>query len=588
MTSDLLKNGTITIIESETGSGKTEAAIDYFFQLREKGKVDRLYFALPSRTSAAQIHGRVKDALYRYLGQDSAVVLAVPGYFTSENDSSHHFDEPKNLYDDNTNTVENWFSKTSKRYLSAPVSVGTIDQLLLSILNLKHQTMRWASLGRTLIVVDEVHASDAYMGRLLAEVIERHSNRGGHSLLMSATLGSHMASNLLRAAGRTSVDIEPIQDAVRRPYPAVHHFNGEKYYLNAVESNNTSKNVKAVTMPIINDAESVASIAKRHYLNGAKVLIIRNSVKGCVDVHKILEKDPEVGPAGLMKTGSGVASPHHGRYASADRFILDQAVETSFGKESSNNPVILCATQTVEQSLDIDADIIITDICPIDVLLQRIGRLHRHEGKVKRIRPNDYKEPTVIVLTPDKCVTGYAVKSGNGIGKDQAYADVRIVFLTLELLKENPLIKIPEQNRMLVEKATHPDCIYDLEARFPILEKFGTEIDGRKYADRTIANLNVADRKWEYGDAPQSNGTDVRISSRLGDGDALIKLENPYKSEHDQFITEIKIPYWLIKGCKIIDDVKTHNYSADKSTTFNIDGRAFIYGKYGLEKLANE
>lgn len=578
-------HGSLTIIESETGSGKTEAAIDFFFQLRSRGLVDRLYFALPSRTSAAQIHGRVKDAVSKHLGRPTPVILAVPGYLTKEAAKTEAVGLPSGLGDSGDDDVESWFSSTSKKYLSAPVAVGTIDQILMSVLTLKYQTMRWASLGRTLIVVDEVHASDAYMGQILRAVVKRHVDRGGHCLLMSATLGSALADNLLAEAGHVPLLADSLDEYLKRPYPVVHHYNGKQYSTRPIPTSGAQKLVAVSTSAIIDSPEKIAALAKSHYLRGAKVLVIRNSVQGCVDVHKLLEADPEVGSAGLMQTQPGVAAPHHGRYASGDRFVLDKAVEAAFGKRSTGEPVILCATQTVEQSLDIDADIVITDICPIDVLLQRIGRLHRHEGKPERVatRPEGYEQAQLIVLTPADCVSKYAAKSGHGIGRNRAYDDVRVIYLTLKLLEARALLSIPADNRELVELATNELAFVQLESESEFMSSHAREFIGKILAERTLANENIADFDWQYGDSPQLTDVDARISSRLGARDIVVSLENPIVTNHGGQISEIKIQFWMINGNSIIDSELSMNNTGDGETLFELFGKKFIYGQYGLE-----
>ncbi|WP_370877859.1 hypothetical protein [Xanthobacter agilis] len=107
----------------------------------------------------------------------------------------------------------------------------------------------------------------------------------------------------------------------------------------------------------------------------------------------------------------GLSTLHHGRFSAGDRRLLDRAVENAIGRERPDGPVILVGTQTLEQSLDIDADLLITDLAPIDVLLQRLGRLHRHE----RSRPSPFTAARAIVLVPDSFEASLAaVSNANG------------------------------------------------------------------------------------------------------------------------------------------------------------------------------
>ncbi|MBF0322340.1 MAG: CRISPR-associated endonuclease Cas3'' [Magnetococcales bacterium] len=175
-------SGNITILEAETGSGKTEAALIHFFELFRNGLVDGLYFALPTRAAAVQIHARVNRAVERALGPaHPPVVLAVPGYIQVDAVQGRrlegfeiHWPEDQKRY-----RYRGWAAEHPKRYLAATIAVGTVDQALMSALAVSHAHMRATALSRLLLVVDEVHASDAYMTTILREVIARHGAVGG-------------------------------------------------------------------------------------------------------------------------------------------------------------------------------------------------------------------------------------------------------------------------------------------------------------------------------------------------------------------------------------------------------------------------
>ena len=159
----------------------------------------------------------------------------------------------------------------------------------------------------------------------------------------------------------------------------------------------------------------------------------------------------------LLFALDGVLTLHHGRFALDDRLRLDQEVEGRLGKDRAPGGAIVVGTQTLEQSLDIDADLLITDLCPMDVLLQRIGRLHRHQ---REDRPAGYGSPRCLVLTPDSDDLSPLLKRGpgrNGLGPyGHVYEDLRILEITRRLIGEFPKWDIPTMNRELVEWATHP------------------------------------------------------------------------------------------------------------------------------------
>src|SRR5699024_7056633 len=154
------------------------------------------------------------------------------------------------------------------------------------------------------------------------------------------------------------------------------------------------------------------------------------------------------------------SAPHHSRFAPDDRQRLDREIEHHFGKNTDKEAVIAVATQTVEQSLDIDADLLITDLCPMDVLLQRIGRLHRHDRK----RPDGFKTARCTVLTPEERDLGQAIhRDGKGSkgkhGLGTVYQDLRVLEATWRILEDEGVDswQIPKDNRELVERATHPE-----------------------------------------------------------------------------------------------------------------------------------
>ena len=146
---------------------------------------------------------------------------------------------------------------------------------------------------------------------------------------------------------------------------------------------------------------------------------------------------------------------HHGRFAAEDRRFLDAKVEERFGKHAPAGPSLVVATQTLEQSLDVDADLLITDLAPIDVLLQRIGRLHRHD---RSDRPAGFEHARCIVLLPSSPdLTSFLKRARHGIGKERAYDNLLAVEAARRLVEGGPTWSIPADNRRLVEAGTHEE-----------------------------------------------------------------------------------------------------------------------------------
>lgn len=563
--------GSLTILEAETGAGKTEAALEQFRTLKARGLCDSFYFALPTRTSAAQIYNRTKETVSKILHPVPQVILAVPGYMVPK--AGPHAVVADNGYESDDAP---WHIQNSNRYLSAPVAVGTIDQALYAITGSKHATMRWASMGRSLIVVDEVHASDEYMSYLLEAIVERHIERGGHILLMSATLGSAASSRFIRAAGVRGFRQSNLPDAIVNPYPLAQVVQNGTLRTIPLADTSRRKDVQLELASLIDDPAAVARLAADHVKRGAKVLVIRNSVKSCIEVQQELESILQL--ECLMRVRD-IPVPHHGRYAAEDRAELDAAIEGFFGKKSETKPLVAVGTQTIEQSLDIDADIIITDACPMDVLLQRLGRLHRHMDKA---RPAGYERPTAIVLTPEKGFKPFINKAGHGFGRDRAYENVVQVMATCALIKERQSFDIPKDNRELVERATHAEALSSCTEGDLDLRRHLLKAEGNRQAERSRGGQAVRSAVWRYGDPVGNNWSSS--PTRLGDSAMRMEFEMETTTFMGNSISGISIPYWMIEGSKkIIDQRKTPVITTGSQLEFPVGDKVLTYSRYGLE-----
>ena len=176
----------LVVIESETGSGKTEAALWRFARMYEQGLVDGLYFALPTRAAATQLHGRVERFVEQLFPGDHRpeTVLAVPGYLKTGDATGQHLQDYEVWWDDHPDDAtrgRRWAAEGAKRYLAAQIAVGTVDQSMMAALKVKHAHMRAACLARNLLVVDEVHASETYMRGILKALLDAHLAAGGYA-----------------------------------------------------------------------------------------------------------------------------------------------------------------------------------------------------------------------------------------------------------------------------------------------------------------------------------------------------------------------------------------------------------------------
>ncbi|MDQ3309320.1 MAG: CRISPR-associated endonuclease Cas3'', partial [Gemmatimonadota bacterium] len=216
--------GARLLVESETGSGKTEAALALYARLRAENAVAGLMFALPTRATASAMYDRVLAALRGlYLaGEDPTIALAIGGEGPrTEADAAveQNLQADPQRWDEEIGPelrgLRNWASERSKTFLAAEIVVGTLDQALLATLRVKHAHLRLAPLSRHLLVVDELHSYDRYMATVLARLLALHTQAGGIALFMSATLSD---TERRRFSGAT--EPEPtLAEAIKRPYP---------------------------------------------------------------------------------------------------------------------------------------------------------------------------------------------------------------------------------------------------------------------------------------------------------------------------------------------------------------------------------
>ena len=283
--------GSITVLEAETGSGKTEAVLARFVTLFEPGLVDGLYFALPTRSAATEMHRRIYEAAQRAFDNPPPVVLAVPGYLRVDAVEGSKLAPFEVLWpDEDRFRFRAWSAEAPKRYLAGSLAVGTIDQVLLSSLMVRHAHLRATALLRHLLVVDEVHASDAYMTAILEAVLERHCAAGGHAILLSATLGGEARARLLNPG--TSHAPPTFEQASTAPYPLVSH-RGDVDRVEAIVSDGVDRRIMLHLRPWLEDPEACAREALAAALRGAKVLVIRNTVADCVKTQMALEAAAE-------------------------------------------------------------------------------------------------------------------------------------------------------------------------------------------------------------------------------------------------------------------------------------------------------
>jgi CRISPR-associated endonuclease/helicase Cas3 len=521
------------VIEAPTGSGKTEAALIWASRLVEAHEVDGLYFAVPTRSAASELHARIGRLMSaHHPALKGKIVRALPGMLDTDNSVPDY-------------PAETWAVAAPKRTFAAPIAVGTIDQALLSILRSRHAWMRAAFLSRHLLVVDEIHASDPYMATLTRGLIERHLSLGGRALAMSATLGETALAILMDRERRS------VEEAIAAPYPAIRRSGCDDELPQA-----PGRIIDVVIEPF----KQTASRARAAAMDGQSVLWIRSTVSDAVADFLSFEAR---GLNSLL---------HHSRYAVEDRTWLDQQLLSIFGLNGKRGSIIAVTTQTAEQSLDIDADVLITDACPADVLLQRLGRLHRHRAGTR---------PTAVIIDPGP-LDQYLLPKGKVLGRlgqgwPWVYDNLLSVRATLDWLQSGRSISIPDDCRALVERVTHADYLREMAASLGgSWTDLWRELFDEAALKAQMAEASLVDWRRPYREALINEW----LPTRLGEGTVTVAVEGLVSPFTGQKIEALPIPRRWLRGT-VLPDWPVNAVEGQ----LRIGTQNFAYDRLGIRRL---
>ncbi len=510
------------ILEDVTGAGKTEAAMVLTHRLMGAGLADGLYVGLPTMATANGMYERLAKS-YQTLFQGKhkpSLVLAhgaskLSDAFQASIELGQQAQDKSYQSDDRSASAycNQWLADSRKKALLADVGVGTIDQALLAVLPARHQSLRILGLNNKVLLVDEVHAYDPYMRQLLACLLQAHAAQGGSAILLSATLPQQFRADLLSAYinGR-GFESPALQD--HENYPLVTFCNDSLLGEEPIETRSSVK--RTVTVKRLDSPSDALNLIRQLSAAGLSVCWIRNTVKDARNAYQQLQHDGSIQDNKL--------SLFHSRFAMIDRQHIETDVLARFGKRSvgaERAGRVLIATQVVEQSLDLDFDVMISDLAPIDLIIQRAGRLQRH------IRDNDGKvtgdkdhrsEPVLYILSPDPT----KVVSDNWLrellpGTQAVYGNPGQLWLTAKVLLENQCFSMPEDARHLIEGVYSADA---QELIPEVLEQLSWEADAKNNVRRSMGNFNCLDlgKGYTLGSAKQNAWSeDVRIPTRLNE-----------------------------------------------------------------------
>ena len=492
----------VFVIEAPMGEGKTEAALFSYLVLQARLGHRGLYMAMPTRATGNAMYDRVREFLDGLkldrpidlqLVHGAAVRQKPEGdvrAFTA-NGESHPSSAPAADIE-----ASEWFGSRKKALLSE-TGVGTIDQALMSVLSVRHNYLRMWGLANKVVVFDEVHAYDAYTGTLLLELIRWLHYLNSSVVILSATLPDKFRSELASVTGSDKLATTLPQAKAEYPRITVMDRHGMK------ESGFPYDETLSREIAIIGasvDADAPRLIIESQLENSGMAAVIANTVDRAQAVYRAfgpgdaIRKDGEtVGK--LLPDGTEIYL-FHARFPSDSRRVREgNALDLFFSKnETRQGRKVIVATQVIEQSLDLDFDLMITDLAPVDLLLQRAGRLWR---KPRNARPTE--KPLLYVAGLDERLFDF----GRPLWWSAVYRE-DILIKTWALLRTRTAIRMPADIDLLVQAAYGEDItmLGDIsEAERQRYERAEQESQGTVSAMRCAARSTAIghpdDGSWE-------------------------------------------------------------------------------------------
>lgn len=392
-----LQDPFLMIIEAPTGSGKTEAALYVADRWITEHRLRGLYVAMPTQATSNQMYQRVTNYLGQRLHQTNLQpLLAHSNAMIQENDAEPQLssvNDEDGKSEGQINALA-WFTPR-KRTLLAPFGVGTVDQTFFSVLHTRHFMLRLLGLSRKVVIFDEIHAYDVYMTKIFKQLLAWLRAIGSSVILLSATLPTQTRQELLQA-----FDPQAVDQTSSTKFPRL-SINSGKQILCQTAGYLPSR---SIAIEFISDETTTILETLQHKLSeGGCAAIICNTVGKAQKVFQALRQ------SGIYPEEELILL--HSRFPYYKREELEKAVVSRFGKlpQETKTPRrgIVVSTQIIEQSLDLDFDLLISELPPIDLLIQRIGRLQRHTHQTyPPIRPTALQTPTCIIAMPSQSKTG--------------------------------------------------------------------------------------------------------------------------------------------------------------------------------------
>ena len=508
----------LLVIEAQMGSGKTEAAL-LAAELMSDGmsgpKRGGIFFGLPTQATANGIFDRVMAWGESQSEYTPATIRLAHGAADLNENYARLMEQGGSMASldadgDGGMMVHEWF-RGRKQALLSDFVVGTVDQLLMLALKQRHVMLRHLGLCGKVVIIDECHAYDAYMSQYLEAALQWLGAYHVPVILLSATLPCERRGALIDAYLNRRRKKDSASWRNRRDYPLLTWTDGGQVCQQTLTVDTPPLNVAIERLPDADVDETLIARLRAALCEGGCAGIIVNTVRRAQELARMLREHFPDFTVMLL----------HAQYILPDRAEKESELLKRVGKKSTaknRDRLIVVGTQVCEQSLDLDFDILVTEICPMDLLIQRLGRLHRHRHHDSE-RPRPLRKPHCLVLGADEMLSG---------GSTAVYGEY-LLLRTRALLPE--YIVLPDDIPKLVQN-TYDDSIslpQIPEGYAEVREKHNIhESERRKYAntfrlklpDPTgFASLDTLDNLLDAGLSTEAQGQQA-----VRDGDPSIEV----------------------------------------------------------------
>ncbi|MDS1270527.1 CRISPR-associated helicase Cas3' [Lipingzhangella sp. LS1_29] len=396
----------VMMIEAPTGEGKTRAGLIAAAALARNLGLSGLYVALPTRALSRQSHHELQETLVR----TGSPLRAHRVYSGAQEDRAT--DEPPVRPTDvgadgaetfigrderDEDSPLSWFVR--KRGLLFPIGTGTIDQALYAVNRSRHNFVRLTGLSTKVLLVDEAHSYDAFTNREFTVLMWWCGRLGIPVVLMSATLPAHVRVELVaqwQAGNRGETRSDAHQVPKGTGTWAVSWYDGHRQVARQEFAPIRHKRVKLTHMP--DDFAAIANAVLRRVEGGGCAMIVLNTVSRVQRMWQCLQKSllGLDGPPHLVRI--------HGQLDDSERRDCEAEVLGLLGTTArQDRHGIVVGTSVLEHGLDVCADLLVSDLCPVDLLLQRLGRLHRDDT---RSRPDQLTIPELLLVDSTEHLEG--------------------------------------------------------------------------------------------------------------------------------------------------------------------------------------